>query len=502
MSSFLGQLTHRFRVHIPRHRLHHPILHPRRPLPPELWELVLEELCDESLLIAARVCTAFNDLCITIYLSRRNITRKKLGKGSLSIHSDLLPVLQLWRLTPQLHTLFCLFWAFDVLRNLKSLRSFLLRSGEIQEISISFYENVVTAHENDIFPYSGATLLTELGHVFRAMTAKTATPVVIVFHSHIYLIGAWGSRGSCHFPNRGPASWLEKARFSIKAMNGNPTLCRFVWGRGHPKKKVVIGDITGIHCKPVASGTAHPFTLITINKETERTLTLGPSTYSRVATTGSELACIIPHITLPSLETLGIKDGIDPTVFTEFLIRHPSIRCIGFNPSSAPIGKITTHPLALPRLERLDCDDPSHFGPLLDVFHMSPHLKDVSFHFRRQSSAAVGALKRGLRRLSLVPISINLRVFIWDRGKEPWEPIGDDEANIVGCLYGVSAMYINAYSISDVERIIPWLAMLPRLQRVQISTLIHHGDGPEVQELIEQARAALPWVPLIDARPW
>ncbi|KAJ7441442.1 hypothetical protein B0H11DRAFT_2095928 [Mycena galericulata] len=457
--SFLRQLTHRFRVRIPRHRLNHSIP-PHRPIPPELWELVLEELCDESLLIAARVCSAFNDLCISIYLYRRDITREKLSTSSLVIPSDLLPVLQLWRLTPQLHTLVCRFWAFDVLRNLKSLRSFLLRSGEIQEISISFYGGVVTRHENDtIFPYSGATLLTELGHVFRAMTATTATPVVIVFHSHIYLIGAWRSRGSRHFPNRGPASWLEKARFSIKAVNGHPTLCRFV----------INGDIMGIHRKPVASGMAHPFTLITINKETERTLTLGDSIYSRMAASGSELAYIIPHITLPSLETLRIQDDIDPMVFTEFLVRHPEIVCLGYEHSSVCSGKITTHPLALPRLEKLDCDDPSHFGPLLDA------------------SIPVGALKRELRRLSLVPISINLRMYIWDIGTEPCEPISDDEANIVGCLYGVSAMYINAYSISD---------------RVQISILIHKGDDPEVQELVEQARDTLPWVPLIDGPQW
>ncbi|KAJ7436985.1 hypothetical protein B0H11DRAFT_1936286 [Mycena galericulata] len=167
-------------------------------------------------------------------------------------------------------------------------------------------------------------------------------------------------------------------------------------------------------------------------------------------------------INFPSLKSLRICDNIDPAVVTQFLLRHPEIDTLSYAPHvSCSNEQIATHPLALPRLERLDCEDPSHFGPLLDAFYTSPHLKDFSFRFRRQSPAAVGALKCGLRRLSLVPISINLRMNIWDIGKEPWEPIGDDEATIVGCLYGVSTVYINASSISDVGRVIPWLGAAP-----------------------------------------
>jgi hypothetical protein len=39
-------------------------------LPTEVWELVFEELPDESLLTAARACHAWNDGCILIYLQR------------------------------------------------------------------------------------------------------------------------------------------------------------------------------------------------------------------------------------------------------------------------------------------------------------------------------------------------------------------------------------------------------------------------------------------------
>ncbi|KAJ7437929.1 hypothetical protein B0H11DRAFT_2294125 [Mycena galericulata] len=240
----LVRLTNRFLSAHPWQRLPDPMPPSQTRIPSELWELIFEELSG-----------AMRRESSTEYFTGT------LSTGALSISSDLLPILQLSRLTPRLHTLVCRFWAFDVLRNLRSLRSFLLRSVEIQTLLISFYKDVVTAHENDtLFPYSQATLLTELGSIFRAMAAKTSTPVVINF---------------------------------------------------------------------------------------------------------------------PSLKSLRICDNIDPAVVTQFLLRHPEIDTLSYAPHvSCSNEQIATHPLALPRLERLDCEDSSHFGPLLDAFYTSPHLKD------------------------------------------------------------------------------------------------------------------------------
>ncbi|KAJ7491852.1 hypothetical protein B0H11DRAFT_2008089 [Mycena galericulata] len=488
MHRFLPPLATRFRTRT-RQRTHHSVQSLKTRLPPELWELVLEELWDDSLLIAARVCSSFNDRCIAIYLRRRNVTREEIATGSLAISSDLLGVLQLLRLTPQIHTLVCRFWAFNVLRDLKYLREFLSRQHGLKELSVFFYENVAAAYETDtMFPYSQQTLLTELGNVFRAMTAKSMGPVVIM-DSTIHTIGRWGLAGG-----------LVQSQFTVRAVKSAPRLCRLVWG---PQRNDILASISSIHCTSITSRTSQPFTLITLDQEFQWSMSLGARWKAKAknAVSPSQLERIIPHITFPILRSLQINEMVDPTILSPFLIRHPMIERIWFNPDhlELPCRKPLHQPLELPKLTDLSCRNPAFLCIALDAFGWSPRLQNVSIALRRHSPAHVAALKLGLRRLSLTPTSITLKVDVWHIDEGPWEPIGDDEGRIVGCLYHVSSVFIDAWSILDVRRLIPWLAMLPCLRRVELSifnedTLANGTVGSYGPSVTSQIRAALPWV--------
>jgi hypothetical protein len=170
-------------------------------LPLEIWELVLEALTDEALLTAALVCAAFNDRCIAIYLRRNNLVFPEANSTeSWSIGSHLLSVFQLSRLTPQIHTLCCHFWAFRVLRDMKFLRGFIRRSHEITELRLSVPSHLMNLHDIDIlFPYSQRALLTEFIHVIRDMVAKATAPVLVILRGSIYRvrpcnIAEWGLR--------------------------------------------------------------------------------------------------------------------------------------------------------------------------------------------------------------------------------------------------------------------------------------------------------------------
>ncbi|KAJ7775986.1 hypothetical protein DFH07DRAFT_798957 [Mycena maculata] len=491
----LPALLHRI---VSRRRPQSPLPYVRPRLPPELWDLVLEELCDEDLFTAAHVCAGFNDRAIVIYFQRRNISRQGFSIGSLIITSDLLRVLQLSRFTPEIHTLVCHFWAFRVLRDLGFLRDFILRCGGIQELSVFFHGNVATAYETDtIFPYPQQSLLTVLGETLCAMTAKSMAPIVIICDSAIHMIGRWATQ---HSPQ---VAWMKKTRFSVTFRKEVSPLCDFVWGRGWRRIRVASGRITAIRVISVTSQTTEPFTLIIVNKDIARELDFGASVVAQDAASPSDLKIIIPHITLPSLQFLWINDNIDPTILTDFLLRHSTIYTIRYKPASAPRAPtLLTHPLALPFLTRLYCPHPSNLGLLLDAFERSPRLEAISITFARHSPSRVVALKRGLRRLSLLPTSICLELRVGPAGEGFWYPIDDAERQIVGCLYPVSSVVIDAYFLRDIAPHFHWLAMLPALTRLGISVLGEHraDDGtfsPAVTSLLQDARAALPWVPEI-----
>ncbi|KAJ7777679.1 hypothetical protein DFH07DRAFT_1056458 [Mycena maculata] len=317
MRRHLSWLPSSFRLH-PSQRTRRPISASRPRLPPELWDHVLDQLSDEDLFIAARVCTGFNERCIVIYFERRHISRDVSAAATLAISSDLLPVFQLWHLTPQIHTLVCRFWSFHILRNLGILRDLIARCDEIQEISLFFHRNVVDAHETDtIFPYPQQALLTAVADTMRAMTAKSTKPVVIV-DSTVNVLGHFRSDNLKDWPRLGRRSWMDDTRFTVKACKSHPSLCKLVWRSGGQQNRLY-AYIRDIHCISVVSHTAEPFTLVTVNKDTRSELTLGRSSFDPNKASPAELNIILPHISLPSLDSLFIREDIDPAILGQFL---------------------------------------------------------------------------------------------------------------------------------------------------------------------------------------
>ncbi|KAJ7777680.1 hypothetical protein DFH07DRAFT_951329 [Mycena maculata] len=150
--------------------------------------------------------------------------------------------------------------------------------------------------------------------------------------------------------------------------------------------------------------------------------------------------------------------------------------------------------MAHPGLTALRCHDPTGLELVLDVFEWSPQLRTIGCSLHRQSPDAVAALQRAMRRLSFIPTSICLDIFVGSSVRKGWEPIGDAERQIVGCLYTVSSVKVHAFSVHDIQLRIPWLAMLPCVARLEMSVW---PDGPadDRASLIEEARAALPRIP-------
>ncbi|KAJ7448378.1 hypothetical protein FB451DRAFT_1289155 [Mycena latifolia] len=506
--------------------LHRPVLPSPLSLPLEVWELVLEELGDEGLVVAARVCRAFNDLCIAICLTRNEISAKSFDGGILNIHSRILYVLQLSRLTPQIHTLVCHFWIFRVLRNMKFLRHFVVRSHEIKELQLSFAGNLINTHKIDTsFPYSQQALLTEFCNVLRAMAAKTRGPVVVVIASHIYRLRSrdlanWGLRYFKYWSHPfGYVAWIDRIRYALKPEVTEPNLLMLVSPTHRGRRKFRCTEklqSVNVRAIPAASDRTESFTFMTFTTDTETFLEFGTPWWSSSpgVVPGSQLTSIIPHITMTSLRNLRINEDVDPKALGEFLARHHSIRHIDYGATESPGARwpnvkrsdgsvscrlLTSFPLALPCLTSLSCRDPAQIIPLLDSFDLSPQLSSIKIGLERQSPDSVSALKRAFRRLSLRTAPLSFTISAWRASEHPWEPISEEERQITGCVYCIHDVYIYARDTADAQLFIPWLGMLPALSRLVLSIYaLWRDDGAARPALLQEFRAALPWVPEIE----
>ncbi|KAJ7452311.1 hypothetical protein FB451DRAFT_1409461 [Mycena latifolia] len=246
--------------------------------------------------------------------------------------SSLLSVFQLARLTPQFHMVICRFSPFQVLRDMKFLRDFIQRSHALKELHPTFAGNLFDAQILDtIFPYPQHTSLTEFCDTIRAFVAKIIAPVVFIFSGGIYRLrprqlADWGF---LYFPyygkHIGRVVRFDRALFSRNPNGATPHLT-LPWTR-----YIRTRDLQSVNvCLLDAFGTKKPFTLVTFAIDTERTVRFSRTLFCEGAIPSSDLAQIIPLITLPSLSTLCIGQDVDPIILYQFSSRHPMSECIEY----------------------------------------------------------------------------------------------------------------------------------------------------------------------------
>ncbi|KAJ7617172.1 hypothetical protein FB45DRAFT_1034466 [Roridomyces roridus] len=441
---------------------------PHRILPSEVWDSILADLSDDFLLLAAGVCSTFNERCIVEYLHRHGVSRQDLRSHStLTLPADLLPVFALSVQTmPQAHTLVCTFLAFhDVPRELRYLQQFISRAdaGQVQQLDLRFDGNVLGTNT----PYSQQELLTELEGVLKAIVGKTpGGPVAVLDGSDIHLVGP---------------------RFSLASVKADPTTCRLVWEH---KTRLLLRDITSIHCSVAGLGTSQPFTLIVFNHQAEPTVRFG----AKFRTQQTELNALLPHINFPgALARVRIAALVNPAVLASFVTRHPTIQFIHSELSSKlPPRRLLTEPLALPSLTQIESKHVAHLPALMEAFGGAPLLETISLPIHRRTPGEVVVLTEALRGLATLPGGeLRMSLCAWDIGRHAWEPITEAEREVVESLDRITAVSIEADSVGDVMCQLPWLAMLPALESVKVRIFERWASAGEV-------RAALPGVAEIE----
>ncbi|KAJ6467528.1 hypothetical protein C8R47DRAFT_1152577 [Mycena vitilis] len=466
-------------------------------VPPEIWDLILRDLDDLSLFAASGVCRAFNSRSTIIYLERKAISSESLTARTLDIESHCLPALLLPTSTPQLKTLVCRFTAKDdIPRDLHRLRRLLANSHSIEELRLSFPPQDMTQDPNSPgAQYWREMLVAEMSLISREMAGKTTGPVFVLPTPHVYMVGNWGrSPGWFGFMMDAEEEEEEEEIRVIGAAN-------LEWGPLWSRRSVPCVDAANpgsvlLRRIPAASGVPRPFTLISFGMDSMWWFELGRQNSVDVPpwdAAPSDVATVLPFLTLPALVHLTIYEPIDPAALGEFFRRHPLISAIYDRSNGASM--FIDAPVTLRTLTDIFCADIRRLAPLLDAFDRSPQITRIFIPFQCDTPNAAAALTDALRRLCTSSLSLPICLVLDVVESEVFEALPLD---VVGRLHGVDWLIVRCDTLVAARALVSLVAMFPALQRVEFEI----EDAPSLPSrpraavrFLRETRAALARVP-------
>ncbi|KAJ6465979.1 hypothetical protein DFH09DRAFT_1224999, partial [Mycena vulgaris] len=478
-------------------------------VPPEIWDLILRGLGDDSLFTASGVCRAFNSRSMAIYLERKAISPESLAAGALDIESHCLPALLLSTSTPQLKTLVCRFTALDdVSRDLHRLRRFLANSHSIEELQLFFPrdDDMTIDPMSPDAQYLREMLLAEMTHISREMASKTAGPVFILPTPHVYMIGNWGT-----FRRGGSSGWFgfitdaEEEEEQVRVIGASSLVWGPLWSRRWAPSDSAANPTSVLFRRiSAASGAPRPFTLIAFDMDSMWWFQLGRQNSvddPALDASPSEVAAVIPYLTLPDLAHLEIHERIDPTALGAFFRRHPHITSI--DDQATGTFMFLDAPVTLPSLVQISCTDIERLEPLLDALDRSPQLARISIPFQRDTPAAAAALTHALRRLSTSALSVPTHLSLDLVESESFEALSSD---VFGRLHGVDSVHVRCDTLAAARALVPCLVMFPALQQLdlEIREARPRSGGASSRAasvFLREMRAALASVPNISLNP-
>ncbi|KAJ7062623.1 hypothetical protein C8F01DRAFT_1230270 [Mycena amicta] len=443
-------------------------------LPSELWEGVFVHVAPAtSLLAAARVCRLFNDLCIPVFLATHGKTVSDFFK----------PEIRLVERTGTLEALAIMVTNKDLpaekmscylsrpktryAARLRRLSRITARCPALKELYISFEDDFYTA------PRAAAIGLS----AFVSSLAKDAGPMVILHPEDIWLCRP--SRLVTPFgnnplitppPNAAPASW---------------------WLSVLPLSTLLF--LLSVNLQLVEqSSAASRCSILTLNGGSIETL----SDKWRPQL-GNLFSTILRNAVFTRLRTLCISSDVhDPEALRRFLVIHPGLVRVEYAPPTRKLNiydsktklrrPLVDPPLAHPGLVSLHTSN--ELGRLLPSFDLSlcPNLHIFEFQISPflSHSAALAFLDDlrliadqldGTRAITLKLWIMNSRGFpLWNKRSytsvfHPCAWVDTPEAlTTAASLRGFSKVEIHINTLHTGHRILPWLAIFPQLQEVQL----------------------------------
>nr|GAT51967.1 predicted protein [Mycena chlorophos] len=508
---------------------------PRDPLeilPVEVWEKIFKSVAyPEFLLWHAQVCSTFNRLCILAFLERKGVLLEHLLNGKAPVSSGLIRALALYSVRQELPAtkLVCHFSinSLQMAFTLNSLGYVIRRAPHLKDLSVNFgtdlfqMPQVISREEIKDLLQSVTTFLSQA-------TQKIPGPVVVVpsndttvFTCTPAQIAKWKLH-QFQFNPRSRWSWFNWR------LNQQKTKPHTYWDaeqapfttqtRQPSGKYVQVAPLRKLSCFSLCFlPGSRPLSLLVFNVNELRQFSIRDEPALHLT-----LPILLSNIHLPALHTLAINTRfLDPKALRQFLVNHPSLTRLRFNPWIQQQQQPTAHdwqplfdpPLAHPGLEELFTTIQSESKTVLAPLAMSPSLYWISLSV--DASPSQNTLQTFLEELKSLanpsPPQRNLWVHISFQEREPRPGQGHSKAlswtqsprmlQAAANIHCTKHLSISVYSQEGGENILPWVALWA-VEKVTLD--LWTGGGRELstenahkasQEFLAVARPQLPNIP-------
>ncbi|KAF7313075.1 hypothetical protein MKEN_00993000 [Mycena kentingensis (nom. inval.)] len=486
----------------------------RPVLPPELWDLIFSYLPNTVLLSLGIVSRLFNERCIRLYLVRSGCDKRideLLDNSGVSLSTGAVRALAhcISSHPFPFNNISCemQFDTSNPLVPLYALMKVMKRCPKLDELFISF-------PMVDIFslPHRGAPTHTVrlLAHTIAQMLRSApGGPTLVVGANAMFSCAAYDVSGWSQYNLRSPIPTRRGDIYSSERINndedasGPPylTFLRFDRDvrRGYlpiffgPGEEVNSVDVRLLR----ATGPYKGWQLVTFNAAFITHL------YLRAPAPAYEIRSLeiaLRHITLPHLERVGISTrGIDPTALRRFFEVHTTIEAIEFTILHSADAENTTPrssagtrrahllhpPLNHPSLRQLVNYEhsPQSSPRLVPSFYNSPNLSIFELHFPASvlnPAPFLEDLRTIASRTQTNSLELNLTFFgrpatatlsrIRDAVLPPVRWADSREALIIAAsLIRVRKLTVKLVSVSAAQRLLPWLAAFPNLEKLEIT---------------------------------
>ncbi|KAJ7236587.1 hypothetical protein B0H12DRAFT_1327254 [Mycena haematopus] len=430
-------------------------------LPAELWDLVLQHLDQplRSLLTLATVCQSFNRLCIQRYLLCNGVPADSLAAGNIEINAAHLPALLVSCYTPPIQRLSCT--EFADIGSLKLTKRIVEKSLSLREVSLAFPRDLLGGPPD----VHGERQLGALCDLIHSMCLKIADGPVILMSGGLFF--RCTARDIPHWQLYEVPNEVSKGFWRRPA--GIPA---YAIVRDRSEQPLKINPIPSLSSISIRCFWFQSCALIVVNPECAHSLylgTVGPL-LAEHSIPGPELSQILPLLTLPALRNVHLHTTtVDPTVLADFLLRHPSVTSLAYEPPETDLRPpvFLSPPIAHPALARIHVSDPIHILAVLDSAGASPALADISLPYIRgdlRVHASAAALAAALRRIALHPRQTTLTLALGSLSRRALDPAECAAAESLQCVVRV---VVECASIGDARAVLPWLTRLPVVGRVE-----------------------------------
>nr|GAT58276.1 predicted protein [Mycena chlorophos] len=499
-----------------------PRRRPPRPagviLPAELWEVVLDQLSDEGLLAASRICLVLNELSIRMYFHRNNVD---LSVPPLRIRSNLARSLFLLACEPVgLKSLHVMFWRYGRGHTLLYLHEIAQKFPSLREIRLDIdanvlgrqFEEMLAGHKQAIRP---EIILDAWWRLIRVVAMRGGGPLVLVAGGALHRCDASVmSRSKIVFEKRKMGVYtyretniVKRAYRALKGKRGSELyrsqdveLCAYL------EIAVKAGDVRvekvdKVHLRPVV-GLQDGATLLEFES---KSLRVAPNKSSSAA----QLSAILPQLRVPGLKTLvlGTLD-ISPGALSQFLANHYRISRIildcPWDPAERGPLRLCEPAAAmgwLPSIDLVCHTDIRGIGALLDMYGASHDPTRIATTLYRETAAQRAALAETLEHIAtstqgnethlLLNIPLNFAKTL---------KIEESEAAALGRLLGTREVLIMTDSLEDARAALAWVAHLPSVFKFDWLWPVAGSGGPpaptvtaeEIKEFKQEVWAMLP----------